>query len=700
MSSRKILRLTIAALLAAPAAAALADAPEAPDTSNWKCEACPFSKGYEADATLGAIDPSGANAVYGRYTGLDKDKVYVEADAHGDWHDEGGNYARYQLDDLGLDSRSGRIAFGADGGYSLALSYAGLPHRVYDSTVTPYAGGGGALTLPAGWVGAGSTAGMSDLAASLHGVDIGTLRKNYGIDGRWIVGSGWTVFGSARREDKSGTDILGVSFLTQSVQVPVPIDYETDTFEVGAAWANPRMSFRMSASDSKFKDNTAALSFQNPYLPLVPSAATGLIALPPDNEARGVSVTGSSLLPYHTNVSLAVGYTELKQDQALLPTSTMPGATAPGSFDGDVKLSHYALTVGSRPIPRLNLHGRVAFDERNDESTPLTIAQVITDSVPGPTVTTPRYDYDRTRFDAGADYRLARWLTAGVAGDRLDVTRTEQVVHHTADGRTYGFLRLTPWSSLAITLKGGAAHRNASGIDLALLPPAENPLLVMFNLADRNREFYELGATFNPTETVSLGVQGFWADDEYHRSTLGLQSGRERRVTATLGWNPLANLSFYADGGYQSQQTLQAGEYSADSALWQALMQSRYWNGGVGGRYTHGKVTVTADYAHATSGDDSGVGPVGLLSAFPELRSRYDSAGLTVGYQLTSELKLRLRYLYQNYASADWALDNIGPATVANLLALGAPAGAYNVNLVALSFTYRFGAGAAASAKE
>jgi MtrB/PioB family decaheme-associated outer membrane protein len=697
MSSRTILRLTIAALLAAPAAAALADAPEAPDTSNWKCDACPFNKGYEADATLGAVDPSGANAASGRYSGLDKNRVYVDADAHGDWHDEGGSYASYQLDDLGLDSRSGRIALGADGRYSLALSYTGLPHRVYDTTVTPYAGGGGSLTLPAGWVPAGSTAGMTDLASSLHGVDIGTLRKNYGIDGRWIVGSGWTVFGSAHREDKTGTDILGASFLTQAVQLPVPVDYETDTFEVGAAWANPRMSFRISASDSNFKDNTAALAFQNPYLPLVPSASTGLIALPPDNEARGLSVTGSSLLPWHSNVSLALGYTELKQDQMLLPTSTMAGATSPGSFDGDVKLSHYALTVGSRPIPRLNLHGRVSYDERNDESTPLTIAQVITDSLPGPTVTTPRYDYDRTRFDAGADYRIARWLTAGVAGDRLDVSRTEQVVEHTADGRTYGLLRLTPWNSLAITLKGGAAHRNASGINLAYLPPEENPLLVMFNLADRDRTFFELGATVNPTDTVSLGLQGFWADDEYHRSTLGLQSGRERRVTGTLGWNPAASLSFYADGGYQSQQTLQAGQYSGASPLWQALLQSRYWNGGVGARYTHGKMTVNVDYAHATSGDETGVGQGGVLGAFPDLTSRYDSAGLTLGYALSKDLKVRLRYLYQNYASSDWALDNVGPATVANLLALGAPAQGYNVNLVGLSFTYRFGADAAAA---
>lgn len=699
MSSRTTLRIMIAALLAAPAATALADAPAAPDTSNWKCEACPFFKGYDADATLGAIYPDGANASFGQYTGLDQSKTYVDFAAHGDWRDDSGHYARYNFDDLGLDSRDGKVTLGQDGRYAVSMSYAGQPHRIYDSTVTPFTSAG-SPALPSTWVPAGSTAGMTDLAASLHGVDIGTIRKSAGLDARGILGSGFTVFGAVTHETKRGNEIVGMPFLVQTSQVAAAIDYQTDTIEAGVAWANKTASARLVLSDSKFKDAWSGMGIQNPYLPLVPSAVYGVRALPPDNEARQASLSGSTVLPGNTSGSVTLSYSELRQDEALLPTSTLPGSTVPAAFDGKVNLGHYAATIGSRPLTGLMLRGRVSYDERKDDSTPLTLAQVVTDVAPGATVTTPRYNYDRLFLDGGVDYRVLKWLTVGLAGDRLNVDRTNQVAKTTEDGRTYGLVKLTPLAGLSITLKGGAAHRTASGIDLSLLPANENPLLAIFNLSNRDRAFGELEATWAASETVSLALQGLTANDDYHRSTLGLLSGRERRLGANLGWTPKESMSFYADGGYQTRESLQAGEYSVAGPLWQAEIKDRYWNAGVGGRYTVKRWELSADYTHASSAGDTGVGGVGALSSYPQLQTRYDSAGLTVGYAVSKPLKLRFRYVYQNYATDDWALDNIGPATVPNLLSLGATASAYNVNLFALSFTYSFGKVAAPASAE
>ncbi|HUO81095.1 MAG TPA: MtrB/PioB family decaheme-associated outer membrane protein [Steroidobacteraceae bacterium] len=699
MSPRNTLRITIAALLAAAGATALADAPAAPDTSNWKCEACPFFKGYDADATLGGIYPDGANASYGSYTGLDKSKAYVDADAHGDWRNDKGDYARYELDDLGLDSRTGRVTFGQDGRYSVALSYAGLPHSIYDATVTPFVSAG-SPSLPSGWVPAGSTAGMTELAASLHDVDIGTVRKKAGLEARGVLGNGFSVFGSVTHETKRGTEITGMAFLVQTSQVATAIDYETDTVEAGVAWSSRTASLRFALNDSKFKDAWSSMGIQNPYLPLVPSATYGVRALPPDNEARQASLTGSIAMPLNTSASVALSYGQLRQDEALLPTSTLPGATVPGSFDGKINVGHYAATLGSRPLAGLSLHGRIAYDERTDDSPPLTLTQVTTDVAPGAAVTTPRYSYDRLRLDGGADYRVLKWLTIGIAGDQLNVDRTNQVAKRTEDGRAYGRIKLAPLAGLSITLKGGVAHRDAKDIDLALLPPNENPLLSIFYLSNRDRDFGELEATWTPTETVSVGLQGLMANDDYRRSTLGLLSGRERRLGGTLGWTPKESLSFYADGGYQKRETLQAGQFSTGSALWQAEIKDDYWNAGIGGRYTVNRWALSADYAHAISAGDTGVGSVGLLGAYPQLRTRYDSAGLTVGYSVSKPLKIRLRYVYQNFVTDDWALDNVGPATIANLVSLAAPAAAYNVNLFALSFTYRFGSAAAPASQE
>ena len=699
MSSRTLLRITIAALLAAPGAAALAEESAAPDTSNWKCEACPFYKGYDAAATLGAIYPKDANAPYGKYTGLDASHGYADVSANGDWRDDSGRYAKYDLEDLGLDARTGKITFGQDGRYAVTLNYAGLPHRVYDETVTPFTSAG-SPALPPGWVAAGTTAGMTDLAASLHRVDVGTIRKTAGIGARGMLGSGFTVFGSFTHETKRGNDIVGMPFLAQTAQVAGALDYQTDTVEAGVAWVGKGASLRVAFSDSKFKDAWSAFGVQNPYLPLVPSATLGVLALPPDNEARQASLSGSLALPGNTSGSLAVSYTQLRQDAALLPTSTLPGATVPGAFDGKVNLAHYAGTIGSRPLQGLSLHGRVAYDERTDDSTPLTLTQVVTDEVPGAAVTTPRYGDDRLHLDGGVDYRVLKWLTVGVAGDRLNTDRTNQVAKHTEDGRTYGRLRVTPLQNLVFTLKGGAGHREASGIDLTLLPPNENPLLSIFYLSNRDREFFEFDATWSPTETLSVALDSLLANDDYRRSTLGLLSGHERRGSGTLGWTPSEGLSFYADGGYQTRDTLQQGEFSSASTPWQASIKDRYWNAGAGGKYTHNRWEYSLDYAHADSAGDSAVGQVGLLGAFPQLRTRYDSAGVTVGYAVSKALGVRLRYVYQNFVTDDWALDNIGPATVPNLLSLAAPAAAYNVNLIALSFTYKFGSAAAAASKE
>ena len=57
----------------------------------------------------------------------------------------------------------------------------------------------------------------------------------------------------------------------------------------------------------------------------------------------------------HTTLTYAASVGTLKQNEAFLPVSTLPGSTVPtpGSLDGDVHLSHYALGLASRPLPKL-----------------------------------------------------------------------------------------------------------------------------------------------------------------------------------------------------------------------------------------------------------------------------------------------------------------------------------------------------------
>src|SRR5277367_4089769 len=246
------LLLTVPGVLAG--AVAWSDPPPA-DTSAWKCEMCPFTQGYAAEAEAGVLGASGANATSGRYSGIDRNGVYADVSASGQYRSEDGSFADYDLNNLGLASRDGYVQAGREGSFDARLSYDGQPNRLYDTGATPFRASGPNILLPSGWVPAASTGGMSSLNASLGGVEIGSDRQTVGLLVRYFATPSWTVFGEFRHQDHEGTNLTGASFLTEATQLAQPFDYVTDSIEAGAAWAGRSASFRLSYLGSWFQDN-------------------------------------------------------------------------------------------------------------------------------------------------------------------------------------------------------------------------------------------------------------------------------------------------------------------------------------------------------------------------------------------------------------------------------------------------------------
>jgi long-subunit fatty acid transport protein len=100
------------------------------------------------------------------------------------------------------------------------------------------------------------------------------------------------------------------------------------------------------------------------------------------------------------------------------------------------------------------------------------------------------------------------------------------------------------------------------------------------------------------------------------------------------------------------------------------------------------RVDLNLDYTYAKSSGDIDINVLGARSAFPQLDTELDSLRLYLDYQVRDNLKVRAGYWYEHYSSSDWALDNVFPATVPQLLSLGANAYNYNVNTVLLSVNY------------
>ena len=697
LPQRRQLSRALGALTMLTAGAVWADG-AAPDTSNWKCEQCPFFQGYDANVEAGALYANGANYSFGRYTGIDHSTVYADLGAAGQYRRADGLDASYELRDLGLASREGSVELGQEGRFDLRLGYDGQPTRLYDSGMTPFLGAGsGSLTLPGSWVPAGSTTGMSALGATLAPVKIEYDRRTASLLGSYIASSAWTLHAEFRHQEKDGTGLIGGTFFTEPTQLPQPIDYVTDTVEAGALWAGRHASLRLTYTGSWFKDDTDSLTFANPYLPIAPGSTQGRLALPPDNNLQQFALAGNLAVNWlATSLTYAASVGSLKQDEDFLPFSTLPGASVPtpSALDGDVHLSHYALGLASHPLPKLSLRGDATYDGRDDRTTPLTLNYVITDTFPSSTAfTTPRYSEDRTRLEGSADYQLGRWVRVGVGGKYLvNHYGPDQLVRDTRDTENWVRATLDPLAGLRVTLKGGNASRETTGFTVSALPLAENPLVWAYDYAPRDREFFTLTGSWQATATLTWSVEGFLANDDYRLSQLGLQSVHERRASTTLAWAPRETFSAYVDGGYQRLAMLQDGFTGTLTAPWQVGDSEHFWNLGAGGQWVMAtRWTLALDYLHAPSYSDFNTQIGGLAEPFPQNWSRLDSVRLDLRYQWTRAAQLHLRYIHEKYDSSDWAVNDVGPGTVPNLLALGVLPFAHDVNLVALTFRYQFG---------
>ncbi|MGO9930263.1 MAG: MtrB/PioB family decaheme-associated outer membrane protein [Steroidobacteraceae bacterium] len=696
--------LALGALAALAAISALADTPSA-DTSDWKCSQCPFLEGYTTETEVGVLGASGANATFGRYTGIDRNGAYADVAGTGQYRNEDGSYANYDLERLGLASRSGDVQGGREGSFDVRVSYVGQPNQLYDTGATPFRAAGSNLGLPANWVAAGSTGGMSALGASLLPLNIESDMRTVALLARYFASPSWTLFGEYRREEHDGSGVTSGSFLTEASQLPRPFDYVTNSFETGVAWAGRQANFRLSYLGSWFDDDNDAFIFANPYLPIVPGSTQGQIADPPNNNLQQFTAAGNLRLPWSSTLTFAASLGTLKQNADFLPVSALPGATVPtpGSLDGDVHLSHYALGLASRPLPKLSVHGDAIYDGHDDKTSPLAIAYIVTDTFPGGTAVTPRYSEDRVHLDGGADYALIRWLKIGVGGTLDEIHYGPgQVATWTQDAQSWGRATITPIDPLSFTLKIGNGLRKASSFDAAALPPDENPLIREFNYAPRDRVFSTLTGAWTATQTLTWSIEGSLVRDDYRSSPLGLQSVHEWRTSSTLAWTPRDTLSAYIDAGYEHLFNLQNGYGGPDIAPWLASDTQRFWNVGLGARWVpQQRWTVTLDYLMAPSYDNFDTTPGGGVGqAFPQNWTKLDSARFKVAYQWTPALQVHFRYTRETYNSSDWAINGVAPATIPNLLALGIQPYSDNVNAFALAVRYQFGHDAAAHAPQ
>ncbi len=694
-----ILPLAVAGALAA--ATAGADNAAGVDTSEWKCESCPFQQEYEAEADAGVLYVDEDSAKFGEYNGLDEKGAYVDIGARGGSRSEAGNYYDYTLDGLGVDPEA-EFVFGREGLYEANLFYDTIPHEVWDTTVTPYERDGSTLVLPTGWVRANSTAGMTSLDESLRDVDIGTERTRYGGGLGFLLGKNIELFADYSREEMDGRRLGSANFMFSSLQIPQPVDSAHDQFELGARYRWKGGYVRLAWFGSMYDNALQGITFDNPYIPAASDTVQGRKDATPDNKAHTYSLDGNFLLPWwETVISYRLAEGSMEQDETFLPFSTSAALSTTADLPranlrGDVDTKHYRAALSLQPLSRLRARFGYRYDERDDGTGSYTASYVESDSFPGPERDSLRYDYERTRYDGYGELRLFNWLYLGLGGEFDEVDRTNQAAKRTTEEGSYAQLRMRPWASIEFSARYGESHIEADENPAYQGVVGENPLLAKFNQSNRDRDYSEARFVWSPWK-LAIALEGSYAFDAYRLSSIGLLSGRDYRYAGTVSWAVADDVSVYVAGSYQNIATEQAGEeyYPTSSAPWAVSHEDEFTTagGGVVWKDAFGKVDLGLDYTWArTEGKIETVAvPASAAGPFPKLQTELNSLRVSADYDISERLSVGAYWLWEDYDSSDWQIGGVEPATVTNLLSMSPDPYDYSVNVIGVSFSYRFG---------
>ncbi len=667
------------------------------DTSQWKCESCPFEQGVSGTLDLGVGHVAGASAKFGDFTGLDKNRAFLIAGGSARFRGAEGLYGDFTASDLGLDVRSLAVDAGREGLFRIKLGYLESPHHLGASAQTPFLGNGGAvLTLPKGFPAA--TTDAMPLAGSLQSVDIGFKRSRYDIAASWIQGVDWTYRVSLRRDVRDGTQRGAGAFFANASQLVLPVDQVTDQLEVSTSYASPRWQATLAYNASLFRNGQESVTWSNPFSIGSIGPSIGQIALAPDNQFHQLMASLGYAPSTSIRVSAEIAVGRMTQDALFLASTMNPSLAVPSlpsqSLQGGAATLNASLRLTAAATDHLRLNAVFSHDERDNQTTSASYPAVSTDMFIAAILrTNPTYSFRQDRLKLSADYRGPGSLKAGVGADQDNRDRTLQETTSTRETTLWARAAVQPIQNLSVSLKLAHSQRGNEGYNkVPWIDPAENPLLRKFNQADRNRDTLGLRADITASERVSIGFHADAAQDDFTHSTVGLTESRSISFGGDLSFaiSEQSSLQFFAQG--ERIRSRQSGSQTYAQADWWARTDDSVDTMGLGIRHSAmgGKLALGADLALSRSRTDISIETAASSPPFPAATTALDSLRLHATYRLKENLSLTGSYWYEHFDAQDWRLMGVLPATISNLLAFGEQVPRYHANVVRLGVRYRF----------
>lgn len=576
-------------------------------------------------------------------------------------------------------------------------------------------------TVNSGLLGAGST---TPQAVRLPGgpgtgtdFDLKTQRTGLGIGFAKQITRAWQFEVDLKSENKDGSRLFGIGMNCPSLiapgcrgttgintgwallMLPEPINANHSQVEARLSYAAEKLRFSVGYYGSFYRNANATLnpavpgSLNNPLGSLLP-LNTGLqallnqpVALPPDNQAHQIDLSGNYDFTRTTRATFKLAYASATQNNDFASAGLTGAPAGVTNLGGQVNTTLAKIGITSRPIPKLSLLADLRYEDKDDR-TPIALYNIQGGppfSAPAVTYTNRNLPNRKTsgklqaswqfssdyRGTLGADYeaidRGVFTATSAVAGISALRQKTEE-----SGLRAELRRRMSENFSGAITVSssqrdGSNWLRNNSGLGVTeVTDPATGFLptaIFMPSLADRQRDKVKLFADWQPSEELTLQLSIEEGKDKYSTPSVhGLRNTRMNQfsVDGAYALNYAWNLTGYASRGAQTFDQARPNGYvmafeNTSTGVGVGVTGKASSQLEVGGNLSYvDDKSVYAQTLDVFAGADS----VALLAAtggLPDVVFRQTVLKLFGRYALDKRSSVRVDLVHQRTSVNDWA---------------------------------------------
>ncbi len=535
--------------------------------------------------------------------------------------------------------------------------------------------------------------------------------------------------------------------------VPEPIDSNTDTFSAGVAYADRKMNFNVGYYGSFYRNDVKLWTVENPGNGGAVWGDRAWMQSYPDNDMHQLNLGGGYRFTPTTRLQVSGSWSRLTQNDSFIDPPPGSGWVLPDtSAHAKVDNTFVYARLTTRPLPALSVNAAYRYDDRDNKTPILELMATSADASVKPTLRVNEPLSRRAQpASLEAEYQLGAGQAIRAEYERQDIRRTanaedagpfraEKTYEDTVKVEYHKVLddALSARISYAYSDRRRSDYEENVGIepgaDAGLVPGFEH-----FYLAKRKRDRVRSQISYQATEAVAVQATLDLNRDKYDLD-YGLKEARGWMFSLDGSARASDQLTFNAYYSYEDMRhDLDAFAIPRGTALtiphtpdgscasypltggipadiftdpcrnWSQREADKTHTVGVSAKYTGlvgGRLDLGADLSYSNSRTPIGMSGGTYYSngsqnvfipaeSFPDVKTELTQIRLTGTYLLDKHAAVQVLYIYGRLKSNDWAYDAftnspLGVLAVPGYIGTGMTSPNYDVNVVGVSYTYRF----------